>query len=218
MVALNAKAFCSGEIALRMAVAKGHVHIVEKLVALMSKEDLEILDGSSTTALSRASALGDIQLLECMHQKNKNLLTNSQAEAARGGGGLTMEHSGRSITNVGGQTEQPAWANAFLVELKDNIRTIVRPTHLLCIELQCCLTGLETKLALTNKVLTKELNIMRMELFSVRQQLFELSQSVHTVLIQLQTLVRRVDNMEEHLAHVRDTLGQDLYEPARDLD
>ncbi|KAB1227314.1 hypothetical protein CJ030_MR1G016828 [Morella rubra] len=58
-----------------MAVAQGHVHIVEKLVALMSKEDLEILDGSCTTALACASGLGDIRMLECMHQKNKNLLT-----------------------------------------------------------------------------------------------------------------------------------------------
>ncbi|KAB1206358.1 hypothetical protein CJ030_MR7G018911 [Morella rubra] len=124
---------------------------------------------------------------------------------------LTMEHSGRSITNVGGQTERPAWVDAFLVELKES-------THSLCMELQCRLTGLETKLALTDRALTEELNIMRMELFSVRQQLSELSQSVHTVPIQLQTLVRRVDNMEEHLAHVRDALGQDLDEPARDLD
>ncbi|KAB1213499.1 hypothetical protein CJ030_MR5G003431 [Morella rubra] len=85
-------------------------------------------------------------------------------------------------------------------------------------ELQCRLTSLETKLALTDRALTEELNIMQMELFSVRQQLSELSQSVHTVPIQLQTLVRRVDNMEEHLAHVRDALGQDLDEPARDLD
>ncbi|KAB1206598.1 hypothetical protein CJ030_MR7G020483 [Morella rubra] len=117
-----------------------------------------------------------------------------------------------------GQTERPAWADAFLVELKESIRAIVRPTHSLCMELQCRLTSLETKLALTDRALTEELNIMRMKLFSVREQLFELSQSVHTVLIQLQTLVRRVDNMEEHLAHVRDALGQDLDEPAHDLD
>ncbi|KAB1226932.1 hypothetical protein CJ030_MR1G003962 [Morella rubra] len=58
-----------------MAVAKGHVHIVEKLVALMSEEDLEIQDERGMTAMARASALGDILMLEGMHQKNKNLLT-----------------------------------------------------------------------------------------------------------------------------------------------
>ncbi|KAB1227312.1 hypothetical protein CJ030_MR1G016830 [Morella rubra] len=32
-------------------------------------------DDSGMIAMARASALGDIQMLECMHQKNKNLLT-----------------------------------------------------------------------------------------------------------------------------------------------
>ncbi|KAB1221413.1 hypothetical protein CJ030_MR2G013137 [Morella rubra] len=131
-----------------------------------------------------------------------------------------MERSGRSITNVEGQTERPAWADAYLAELNESIRAIVQPTHSLCMELQCRLTGLETKLALTDRAITEELNIMRMEIIRIREQLSQLSQSVHTVPIQLQTLVRRVDNMEEHLAHVRDALGQDLDEPeaARDLD
>ncbi|KAB1205858.1 hypothetical protein CJ030_MR7G027949 [Morella rubra] len=71
-----------------------------------------------------------------------------------------------------------------------------------------------------DRAITEELNIMRMEIIRIREQLSQLSQSVHTVPVQLQTLVRRVDNMEEHLAHVRDALGQDLDEPeaARDLD
>ncbi|KAB1223246.1 hypothetical protein CJ030_MR2G006028 [Morella rubra] len=86
----------------------------------------------------------------------------------------------------GDKTERPAWADAFLVELKQSIRAIVEPTHSLCMELQCRLTGLETKLALTDRALTEELNIMRMELFSMREQLSQLSQSVHTVSIQLQ--------------------------------
>ena len=131
---------------------------------------------------------------------------------------LTMEHSGRSINNVGGRTEWPAWADAFLVELKRVFWAIVRPMHSLCMQLQCRLTGLETKLALMDRALTEELNIMWMKLFFVRQQVFELSQFVHTVSIQLQILIRRVDNMEEHLVHVRDALGQDLDEPTRDLD
>ena len=80
--------------------------------------------------------------------------------------------------------------------------------------------GLETKLALTDRAITEELNIMRMEIIRIREQWSQLSQSVHTVPVQLQTLVRRVDNMEEHLVHVSDALRQDLDEPeaARDLD
>ena len=131
-----------------------------------------------------------------------------------------MEHFGRSTTNVEGQTEQLAWADAYLAELNESIRAIVQPTHSLCMELQCRLTGLETKLALTNRAITEELNIMWMEIIRMRAQLSQLSQSVQTVPVQLQTLVRQVDNMEEYLAHVRDTLGQDLDEPeaTRDLD
>ncbi|KAB1205504.1 hypothetical protein CJ030_MR7G025997 [Morella rubra] len=35
---------------------------------------------------------------------------------------LTMDHSERSITNVGGQTQRPAGADNFLVELRGSIR------------------------------------------------------------------------------------------------
>ncbi|KAB1207391.1 hypothetical protein CJ030_MR7G017426 [Morella rubra] len=115
-----------------------------------------------------------------------------------------MDHSERSITNVGGQTQQPAWADAFLAELRGSIRAIVEPTHSLCMELQCRLIGLENKFALTDRALTEEMNIMERKLFAVREQLSQLSKSVHTVPI------------EEHLAHVRDVLGQDLDEPSRD--
>ncbi|KAB1227467.1 hypothetical protein CJ030_MR1G023797 [Morella rubra] len=127
-----------------------------------------------------------------------------------------MERSGRSIINVEGQTNRPAWADAYLGELNENIRSIVQPTHSLCMELQCHLIGLETKLALTDRAITEELNIMRMEIIRIREQL---SQSVHTVPVQLQTLVGRVDNIEKHLAYVRDALGQDLdeLEATRDL-
>ncbi|KAB1226518.1 hypothetical protein CJ030_MR1G018145 [Morella rubra] len=78
------------------------------------------------------------------------------------------------------------------------------------------LDRLENKFALTDRALTEEMNIMERELFAVREQLSQLSKSVHTVPIQLQTLVRRVDNIKEHLAHVHDVLGQDLEEPSRD--
>ncbi|KAB1202534.1 hypothetical protein CJ030_MR8G004986 [Morella rubra] len=49
------------------------VHIEEELVAQMSEEDLEILNGSGMTAM--ALALGDTKMLEFMHKKNKKLLT-----------------------------------------------------------------------------------------------------------------------------------------------
>ena len=88
---------------------------------------------------------------------------------------LTMEHFGRSVTNVRGQTERPAWADTFLEELRKSTRVIVEPTHSLCIELQCCLTSLENKFGLTDRALIEEMNIMRMELFSVRDQLSQLS-------------------------------------------
>ncbi|KAB1199060.1 hypothetical protein CJ030_MR0G027772 [Morella rubra] len=129
-----------------------------------------------------------------------------------------MEHSGEKYHQCRGTDRATSLGGRLFSGVEREYSAIVRPTHSLCMELQCHLTGLETKLALTDRALTEELNIMRMELFSVRQQLSKLSQSVHTVPIQLQTLVRRVDNMEEHLAHVRDALGQDLDEPARDLD
>ncbi|KAB1222905.1 hypothetical protein CJ030_MR2G013605 [Morella rubra] len=106
----------------------------------------------------------------------------------------------------------------FFSGAKGIIRVIVKPMHLLCIGLQCRLISLENKFALTDRALMEELNIMRMELFSVREQLSQLSQSVHTIPIQLQTLIKRVDNMEEHLTHVRDALKQDQDKPARDSD
>ena len=78
------------------------------------------------------------------------------------------------------------------------------------------MTSLENKYALMDKALTEELNIMRRVLFSLREQLSQLSQSIHTELIQLQTLRIVVDNMEGHLAHVHDALGKDLDESACD--
>ncbi|KAB1206365.1 KN motif and ankyrin repeat domain-containing protein 2 [Morella rubra] len=75
MAALNAKVNDKGQTLLHMAVAKGHVQIVERLVELMTEKDLEIQDDSGMTAMSLASALGDRPMLECMHRKNKKLLT-----------------------------------------------------------------------------------------------------------------------------------------------
>ncbi|KAB1226734.1 hypothetical protein CJ030_MR1G007877 [Morella rubra] len=73
MTALNAKINDLDETPLHMAVTKGHVHIVEKLVALMSKEDLEIKDSSGMTAMARASALVGADTRMLMHEKNENV-------------------------------------------------------------------------------------------------------------------------------------------------
>ncbi|KAB1226933.1 KN motif and ankyrin repeat domain-containing protein 2 [Morella rubra] len=73
---LNAKVNDLGQTPLHIAVVKGHVHIVEKLVELMSEEDLEVQDDSGMTAMSLASASGsDTRMLRCMHRKNEKLLT-----------------------------------------------------------------------------------------------------------------------------------------------
>ncbi|KAB1215538.1 hypothetical protein CJ030_MR4G022235 [Morella rubra] len=75
MAALNAKVFRSGETALHIAVAKGHVHIVEEVGGANVGGGFRIQDGSGMTAMARASALGGTPMLECMHKKNKNLHT-----------------------------------------------------------------------------------------------------------------------------------------------
>ncbi|KAB1213381.1 hypothetical protein CJ030_MR5G003549 [Morella rubra] len=131
-----------------------------------------------------------------------------------------MERSRRSITNVEGQTERLAWADAYLAELNESIRAIVQPTHSLCMELQCRLTGLETKLALTNRAITEELNIMWMEIIRMRDNCLSCPSLSIPFRYNYRHSSDRVDNMEEYLAHVRDTLGQDLDEPeaTRDLD
>ncbi|KAB1223120.1 hypothetical protein CJ030_MR2G024866 [Morella rubra] len=48
---------------------------------------------------------------------------------------LAMDHSGKSITKAGALTERPAWADNMVVELRESMRTIVEPTHMLCKDL-----------------------------------------------------------------------------------
>ena len=91
---------------------------------------------------------------------------------------------------------------------------ILEPTHLLCRELHTRLTSLENNFALMEMAL-RELNAMWTELFSVREHMSQLSQSLYTIPIQLRTLIKRVDNMEEQLEHVHDALRQDLDQPTR---
>ncbi|KAB1222676.1 hypothetical protein CJ030_MR2G007433 [Morella rubra] len=72
----------------------------------------------------------------------------------------------RSITNVGIQTERPAWADALVVELRGSIQAILEPMHSLCMELYTRLTSLENNFVLTERALREEFNAMQMELFS----------------------------------------------------
>ncbi|KAB1220171.1 hypothetical protein CJ030_MR3G012022 [Morella rubra] len=89
---------------------------------------------------------------------------------------------------------------------------MVMPTHMLCKDFHTRLANLETKFALSDRAVTEELNAIRMELLAVRDYVSQLHQSLHIVSIQIRTLIKRVDVMEEQLEHVRDAVRQDLDE------
>jgi ankyrin repeat protein len=63
-----------GETTLHLAVEAGHEDIVEKLVDLMSEEDLAIPNIVGTTALAYAINAGSYRMAACMLRKNNNLL------------------------------------------------------------------------------------------------------------------------------------------------
>ena len=75
--AVCAKITATGKTALRVAAEAGHLHIVEKLVMFMTKENLEIKDiyGSGFTALAWATYFGNYRIAECMLQENENLIS-----------------------------------------------------------------------------------------------------------------------------------------------
>ena len=72
--AAAAKITNAGETALFVAVKAGHEDIVEKLVDLMSEEDLAILDIFGVTALVHIINAGNYRMAVCMFRKNNNLL------------------------------------------------------------------------------------------------------------------------------------------------
>jgi hypothetical protein len=72
--AASAKITFLDETALHVAVNAGHKDIVEKLVDVMSEEDLAILDSYGNTALADAIDKGKYQMAMCMLRKNKNLV------------------------------------------------------------------------------------------------------------------------------------------------
>ncbi|KAB1226650.1 hypothetical protein CJ030_MR1G027467 [Morella rubra] len=65
--------------------------------------------------------------------------------------------------------------------------------------------------------LVVDLNAIWMEVVAVKDHVSQLYQSLHTVPIQIQTLIKRVDIMEQ-LEHVRDAVRQDVNELVRRRD
>ncbi|KAF2282524.1 hypothetical protein GH714_043729 [Hevea brasiliensis] len=61
--------------ALHLATITGNIKLVEKLVELMSEEDLEIVDNSKATALYSAAAIEATRIVELLNRKNKKLVT-----------------------------------------------------------------------------------------------------------------------------------------------
>jgi hypothetical protein len=72
--AVAAKITRFGETALFVAIYNGHEHIVEKLVDLMSEEDLSIQNSAGNTALVNAIGLGNYRMTACILRKNINLI------------------------------------------------------------------------------------------------------------------------------------------------
>ncbi|XP_062174259.1 ankyrin repeat-containing protein ITN1-like isoform X2 [Alnus glutinosa] len=73
--ARSAKITFLGQTALHLAVIAGHECIVEKLVDVMSVEDLAILDTDGNTALPYAISAGNYKMTACMIGKNNNLVS-----------------------------------------------------------------------------------------------------------------------------------------------
>lgn len=64
-----------GQTALHVAVAAGHMHMVEKLMELMKPEELEFRDNDGYTALMSAVVRGKHRFAECMIRKNQKLIS-----------------------------------------------------------------------------------------------------------------------------------------------
>lgn len=65
----------SGGTALREAIDRKHFDIVEELLKLMTKEDLEIEDGNGSTAFFYALIRGMAPIVASMVKKNEKLVT-----------------------------------------------------------------------------------------------------------------------------------------------
>lgn len=72
--ALTARINVTGRTILHVSVANGKAKIVEELVNLLSREELEIQDIEGRTAFSLVALFGFTKLAECMVRKNENLV------------------------------------------------------------------------------------------------------------------------------------------------
>ena len=63
----------NGGTALHVAVDARHEHIVEKLVAIMSEQELEITNNDGSTALIKAIWKRNYRMVECMLGKKREL-------------------------------------------------------------------------------------------------------------------------------------------------
>ena len=69
-----------GGTVLHAAVKAGRTKIVEKLVELLSAEELELKDNNGCTALVYAASLQNTRMVDCMLRKNTNLLNIPETE------------------------------------------------------------------------------------------------------------------------------------------
>ncbi|KAG2673710.1 hypothetical protein I3760_13G103700 [Carya illinoinensis] len=72
--AMTAKIEIFGRTPLQVAIAAGHMHMVEKLVERMSQEELKTVDDEGFIALAEATCGGNYQMAKCILKKNKSLV------------------------------------------------------------------------------------------------------------------------------------------------
>ncbi|GMN43798.1 hypothetical protein TIFTF001_012995 [Ficus carica] len=73
--AVRARSNASNNTPLHTAVSAGHLHIVEELVQLLTKEDLLIQQMDGFTVLALSIRTGDIPIAKCLIRKNRELVT-----------------------------------------------------------------------------------------------------------------------------------------------
>ncbi|XP_016177435.1 uncharacterized protein LOC107619656 isoform X2 [Arachis ipaensis] len=73
--AVKAKISHEGKRPLHVAALFGHHHILERLLPLMSTEDVKLTDNHGFTALHEATYGRDVRVAQCLVQRNRELLT-----------------------------------------------------------------------------------------------------------------------------------------------
>lgn len=79
--AKRAKISYRGSTALHIAIFSGHTNIVEELVKIMTKEDLEIKDDDDVTVLGSCAIAGNVKMAECIIKQNQDLLNIENSSA-----------------------------------------------------------------------------------------------------------------------------------------